>query len=838
MDDRATLASALSGRYEVLREVGAGGMATVYLAQDIRHDRRVAIKVLHPELSAVLGADRFLAEIKLTAALQHPHILPLFDSGSADGLLFYVMPYVEGETLRTRLSREKQLPIGEAVSLAKQVAGALDYAHRHGVIHRDIKPENVLLHDGSALVADFGIALAVQTAGGQRMTQTGLSLGTPAYMSPEQAMGERDLTARSDVYALGAISYEMLVGEPPFSGPTAQAIVAKVITDEPRPLHPQRKSIPANVEAAVLTALQKLPADRFGTAAEYAAALNALDTKPRMAAPAAHRARAMTVSFVAGALAIGLAIGALLRGGATSSSLHFAQKTVAEYQIFESRFAPDGKTLVYSAGEVTTPPSVYVIRPDYPEPQPLNIGSAELLAVSSQSELAVLVRPVYLAQRLFRGTLARVPIGGGAPRELVDSVTEADWSPDGLQLAIIRMVGDKDRLEYPEGKVLAESAGGYLSEPRFSPDGKYIAFAEHPFRYDNRGTVDVVDMNGKKTTLTPDFPGIDGIAWSRDGREVLFSARANTRQNVVQGVTLGKKLHVAIDGPGDLLIHDVASDGRWLVGRETHRVQTYFRAPGANADRSAGWFDYNFRPLLSRDGTLLAFGDGSAEGGDYYGVVMRRTDGGPATRLGEGEPTDFSSDGKWLLSAVASRPPKVVAYPTGAGSERVIDAGALESVDRAWWGPNDESVIMCGNEKGKAPGCFLRTLKKDGPLQPLRSAFLSPDGTRIVVTLMGQGGVGIATLTGDGARPIPGLSDKETVLRWSPDGRALWTFESAASKVWATDVATGRRQLLLTLGEPNGDNEFTALRLADDPKEYAYSRASHRSVLFVVEGAR
>ena len=226
------LATALSDRYRIERELGQGGMATVYLAQDLRHDRKVAIKVLRPELAAVIGAERFLREIKTIANLQHPHILGLIDSGEVNGTAYYVMPFVEGESLRDRLNREKQLPIADAVRFASEVAAALDYAHRHGVIHRDIKPENVMLHDGSALVADFGIALAVSSAGGSRMTETGMSLGTPHYMSPEQAMGEREITARSDVYALGAMTYEMLLGEPPFSGPTAQAIVAKVLTED------------------------------------------------------------------------------------------------------------------------------------------------------------------------------------------------------------------------------------------------------------------------------------------------------------------------------------------------------------------------------------------------------------------------------------------------------------------------------------------------------------------------------------------------------------------------------------------------------------------------------
>ncbi|HJP56078.1 MAG TPA: serine/threonine-protein kinase, partial [Gemmatimonadales bacterium] len=269
------LAGALADRYRIERELGAGGMATVYLAEDLRHGRHVAVKVLRPELAAVIGADRFLAEIRTTANLQHPHILPLFDSGSAGGFLFYVMPFVAGESLRDRLRREKQLPIPDGVRIASEVASALDYAHRNGVIHRDIKPENILLQDGTALVADFGIALAASKAGSERMTETGMSVGTPQYMSPEQAMGEREITARSDIYALGAVTYEMLAGEPPFSGPTAQAIVAKVMTDEPRPLSAQRRTVPPNVDDAVLTALEKLPADRYATGAEFAAALAA-----------------------------------------------------------------------------------------------------------------------------------------------------------------------------------------------------------------------------------------------------------------------------------------------------------------------------------------------------------------------------------------------------------------------------------------------------------------------------------------------------------------------------------------------------------------------------------
>jgi serine/threonine-protein kinase len=325
----------LAGRYEVEREIGAGGMATVYLARDLRHDRRVALKLLRPELASVLGPERFLSEIKVTANLQHPHLLPLFDSGEVEGQLFYVMPYVEGETLRHRLERERQLPVEEAVRVGAAVASALDYAHRHGVIHRDLKPENILLHEGEPLVTDFGIALAVSVAGGERVTQTGLSLGTPQYMSPEQATGDRQIDARSDIYSLGAVVYEMLTGEPPHIGATVQAVIARVLTERPHSVRVQRPSVPPHLDAAVQKALEKLPADRFASAGELGEALTGerpiatnggyaagslTDTRSRQAAgqpgresvaDARNWGRVVGVAFASAAVGFAVAMGVL-----------------------------------------------------------------------------------------------------------------------------------------------------------------------------------------------------------------------------------------------------------------------------------------------------------------------------------------------------------------------------------------------------------------------------------------------------------------------------------------------------------------------------------------------
>ncbi len=465
------LASALADRYRIDRELGQGGMATVYLAEDLKHGRKVAIKVLHPELSAVIGGGRFLAEIKLTASLQHPNILGLIDSGvvpldsrlstlsSSDdsrlptaGLLYYVMPFVEGESLRDRLQREKQLPIDTAVSIAKEVASALDYAHRQGVVHRDIKPENILLHDGRAVVADFGIALAMQQANGGRMTQTGMSLGTPSYMSPEQAMGEREIGPRSDVYALGAVTYEMLTGEAPFTGPTAQSIVAKVMTEEPASIILRRKTVPSTVEQAVFTALQKLPADRWGTAREFSEALSS----PHVLTSSRHPARSegssrphvLTSSSALRALS---ALAALL---AAAAIWGWARKPaaqpapIARYEIRLPWFAsqrlsysggslaisPDGASIAYVARREQGERSLWVRDRDALEAHPIEgTDRADAPFFSPDGQWIA-----YFVD----GKLFKVPVRGGPPALVADSaniaVPSGYWRTDGS----IVFVGD------------------------------------------------------------------------------------------------------------------------------------------------------------------------------------------------------------------------------------------------------------------------------------------------------------------------------------------------------------------------------------------------------------
>ena len=518
------LHAALADRYRIERELGAGGMATVYLAQDLKHARQVAVKVLRPELAAVIGAERFLAEIRTTAALQHPHILPLFDSGATDGFLFYVMPFVSGETVRDRLNREKQLPIPDAIRIATQVASALDYAHRQGVIHRDIKPENILLHDGSALVADFGIALAASKAGGSRMTETGMSLGTPHYMSPEQAMGEREITARSDVYALGCVLYEMLLGEPPFTGPTAQAIVAKVMTEAPAGLVARRDRVPPAVEDAVLTALEKLPADRFATAAEFAQAISGegAGSTQRMTrrGPAPRSRTATALPWAIAALAAGIALWGWFRPRAAPppvARVSLAMDRVGRPVNYAGSIAlsADGMILAYNGVGERGLYQLFIRRLDQETPTP--VPNTEMAAFPFFSPdgtmLAFAVRG-----KLWKTAVA----GGGQPVEIcpVEEFGGGAWHPNGrLVLAM-------------------------------------------------RGSLYLVPATGGKPELlaSPDSPSAVGYlaspGWTPDGNAVLATARSSTRESLITLVTIADRrvTQLTVAGRQGFVVRD-----RWLV---------------------------------------------------------------------------------------------------------------------------------------------------------------------------------------------------------------------------------------------------------------------------------
>jgi Tol biopolymer transport system component len=665
-------------------------------------------------------------------------------------------------------------------------------------------------------------------------------------------MGDRELTPRSDVYALGAMTYEMLLGEPPFTGPTAQSIVAKVLTEKPGPLTAQRERIPVSVEDAVLTALEKLPADRFGRAAEFAEALtNPAKAKRRVGARTASRPwlrdwRSWVAIGVAAAAMV-VAAGLASRGGLEGAGLAqvaFTQKSFTTQAIFKARFAPDGQTLVYSSALQGNDPHLYVLRPGFPMPTPIGPDHTHLLAVSSKGEMAVLLNARYLAHQLFVGTLAQMPLGEAAPRELMTGVRDADWSPDGSELAVVREVEGKDRLEFPAGKVLLV-APGYLSDLRVSPSGDAVALFEHPARWDDRGEVILVDRTGKKTVLARGYDALEGLAWSPDGKKVLYSSATAGEFRQVHSVDRRGQGRLLMPTPGILTILDITPGGRWLVTSDTEEDRIFARVPGARADADLSWLNRSQRPMLLAGGKQVVFTSAAIDAGNNYSTMLRGTDRSPVVRLGEGGLADVSGDGHWALSTLFS-PPRLMLYPTGPGQPRRVDKGELQAFSNARFFPDGKRLLVCGNEPDKAPRCYLKSIA-DGPFRPLTpegsdNGYVSPDGRMVVAHLTG-GTWQIYPVEGGGApRSIASLREHDEVLGWTADGRGLRVRQvgEIPARVEQLDPATGRRSLLVEIAPPDRAGVLAVVLpwVGTDPGLYAYRTRVYVSQLFVVEGIR
>jgi serine/threonine-protein kinase len=810
VDVRETLRSALADRYAIDRELGQGGMATVYLAEDRKHHRKVALKVLRPELSAVLGGERFLKEIELTANLQHPHILPLYDSGSVDGLLFYVMPYVEGESLRERLVREKQLGVEEAVQLAVQVAGALDYAHRQGVIHRDIKPENILLEEGQALVADFGIALALRRAGGNRLTETGLSLGTPQYMSPEQASGDRELDARSDIYSLGSVLYELLAGEPPHTGPTVQAVVAKVLTAAVRPIVELRRTVPVHVAAALEVALAKLPADRFGSAHEFAEALTKPGVMAARAAPAALgaagrppwrawlRDRRSQVA-VAAVVVVAAAWGAYAwrskaEPEAGSDEVTRFVLTLADSGVvtpaWETAVSPDGRVVAVSAGPQNE--RLLVQRLDEFEPTDVRGGGALPFFSPDGLWLGVLRGSEVWRIRLSGDEQVRVGVLGEGYWDVGGIV----WHPNGT----IYTTGARGLWALPaEGGdarlvIATDSSPGTRLYGPFTilPDGRLWLVSAGPTAV----TAAVATTDGARLTPLPGMPF--SVALHYAGGLLLFwqngpkVAPWDLRGMRPRGAAVPLAHQSA---PYNNFSRQVAAAGRTIVWRDSSdgNELVWVTRSGAIVPVALPGGNYGW-PRLSSDGRRLAL---QHEDGRIWVHDLRT---GTRARLtdddaGGGEPS-WWPDGRRIVTSLLLR------NQWGLLQHNV---DAIDAQDTLYLGPmqsfpTDVSrdaryVAYYGGEPGGEIDLFVldltsRQTRRLALPGAQRGARFSPDGRWLAYESL-EGGLSQIVV-----QPWPSLDARYVVSAthstepvWSRNGREL--FFRSGQGVWAVSVEEG-----------------------------------------------
>jgi len=837
------LTAALSDRYHIEHELGAGGMATVYLAHDIKHDRKVALKVLRPELAAVIGAERFLVEIKTTANLQHPNILALYDSGEADSFLFYVMPYIEGETLRDRMNREKQLPIEEAIALASEVAGALDYAHRHDVIHRDIKPENILLHDGRALVADFGIALAVTSAGDTRMTETGMSLGTPHYMSPEQAMGERELDARSDVYALGCVLYEMLTGEPPFTGTTAQAIVARVVTESPRPLVPQRHTIPPHVEATVLKAIEKLPADRFATGALFADALSrpgAIPITATHAGPAGAPASSWNplTAVLTGLVAI---LGLLLvwtwvsptdepAGDVIRVDLRFPSEDLRGFGP-SLALSPDGRAMIRSAssrGGVTAT-RLWLRRWDQLQEEPIRgVEGAFSPVYAPDGRSVAYLTPV--------NALKVYALGSGTQTTVLDSGMSdvsvrgggVDWGPDGLIYAsglegLIRVAPSGG---VPEQLTRLDTLRGDLAHGWVdvlpSAKGALITIIPRNVADFSSHRVAVVDFGSG--AVTEIFQGVFAryvpsghiIFVLADG--AMMAAPFDPEKMIVTGeaVLLPDSVKVGTTGAAELAI---SSSGTmtYLPKRDVAQRLMWVDRAGRAEQVFPDWVAEMTNPSLSPDGSSVAVSLRTHEEGLH--VWVRPLSGEPEVRLSYNGASNTRSgwtpDGT-TVSYVSDQlgPTEIfMSKADGTGGETLISSGDSRPMFGMAWAPDGKWLVLRTDNQTTGRGDIVAVrpgvdtvarVLVASPQEELSPA-VSPDGRWLayVSSISGRREIYLREFLGAGDNVERVSRNGGTEPVWSRSGRELF-YRSAADSLVSVEVLPGsvahlgRRQSLFS----------------------------------------
>jgi Tol biopolymer transport system component len=848
------------GPYEILAPIGAGGMGEVYRAKDPRLGREVAIKVLPATFSQ--DADRlhrFEQEARAAGILNHPNITAVHDIGTANGSPYIVTELLEGETLRARLSTGP-IPVRKAIDYAVQIAKGLAAAHEKGIVHRDLKPENLFLtRDGRVKILDFGLAKLkpetvetgqtdLQTISG---TQPGVVLGTMGYMAPEQVRG-RPADKRSDLFAFGTILYEMLAGQKAFRGDTAADTITAILSKEPPDLSQTNKDVHPGLDRIVRHCLEKNPEERFESARDVAFDLEALSglSAPR----ATHEVPATPLRSRRVPLLVGVAVA--IAGMAATYFLgkkagyleppSFHQLTFRRGTISFARFAPDGQTILYGSAWEGRPIEIFVSRAGSPESRPFGLPGADIFAISSNGEMALSLARHAVGPFVSSGTLARMGVaGGGAPRDVLEDVQWADWSPDGNSLAVVRDVNGRNRLEFPIGKTLYETAG-WISHPRVSPKGDAVAFCDHPVRGDDGGSVAVVDVSGKKSTLPGVFETVQGLAWSPRGEIWFTGADLGANRGLYASAVSGKP-RLLVRVTGILTLHDIARDGRVLMTHDTNRQEILSRSRGAEKERDLSWLDWSQATDLTADGQTLFFAESGEGGGPGYSVYVRKTDGSPAVRLGEGSGQALSPDGKWALAAVKpGTDPQLVAYPTGAGEPRLLKSEGLH-VHTADWFPDGSHLAVTANEPGHGTRIFVfdfaggkpRAMTPEG-YRTLRKG-VSPDGKIIVVRGPDQK-VYLYPTAGGEPTAIPGTTPDDTPTGWSADGRSLYVYrrKDLPARVELLDVSTGHRQLWKELmpADSAGVTGISPPHISLDGTFYAYSFLRTLSDLYLVEGLK
>ena len=851
------------GPYEVIAPLGAGGMGEVYRARDPRLKREVAIKVLPSGIS--VDADRlrrFEQEALATAALNHPNILAVFDIGTHEGSPYVVSELLEGETLRERL-RGGSLALRKTLDYALQIAHGLAAAHEKGIVHRDLKPENLFItKDGRVKILDFGLAKLTQidfTDHAVTMTQAteaGVVLGTAGYMSPEQVRGTA-VDARSDIFSFGAILFEMITGKRAFHRDTAADTMSAILKEDVPDLSETNRNVSPALERIVQHCLEKNPEQRFHSASDIAFDLEHLSgistTTGRTTATAAAGSppRSKFLMAIAGAVALAavmLGLGWWLgRGIGPAPLTEYKQITFRTGAIGNARFAPDG-SVVYSASWDGGEDQLYLARIDDPGSRELGLKNAELLAISKNGELAIRLNTVFMGGYARRGTLARVPLSGGTPREMLENVQDVDWAPDGEKMAVVRYVPENSHwcLEYPVGKVLFDTIN-WISQPKISPDGKWIAFGDHENPGgDDEGSVAVIgaDGNEKEKKLSSGWESIEGIEWSPGGDEVWFASTNTGSADNLRGATLSGKVRTIANVPGGVWLQDIRNGAVLTV---THRERIGIRgiAPGEKEERELGWFGWSITRGISRDGRKIVFEEEGEGGGPNYTVYLRDTDGSPPARIGEGNALGLSPDAKWAITKRAKGGPLNL-VPTGAGETKPLTHDDV-SYGYAAWLPDGKHLLARGIESGHAARDYLIDLSNGDskPITPegISGVTLSPDGKSTAV-LGSDGKWGIWPLDGSGLRPIPGLDSNYYITGWSPDGASLYVASGHSgqktAKVYKVNPATGKMDLWRSFGEATGAGitGSGAPIFSADGSAYAYVYVQVLSEAYVVTGLK